>query len=130
MKYVLQNFETFENNEEAYLKVNKNSNLYCVILGKDTYIAWQKINVSLLANSNFTEIEKIYYDVTNGTELLRTTEYKSITSKENAKSKFILLLSELLNIKDNEEKYLSFEDVKKISNNINRKKLIKKTNIH
>ena len=130
MKYVLKNFEIFENNEEAYLKVNKNSNLYCVILGKDTYIAWQKINVSLLANSNFMELEKIYYDVTNGTELLRTTEYKSITSKENAKSKFILLLSELLNIKDNEEKYLSFEDVKKISNNINRKKLIKKTNIH
>ena len=125
MEYVLNNFECFKDNEEAYLKVNNNSILYCVVIGSERYISWQKIDSICFSDNNIIELEKSYYDVITGDEILKITEYKSIDMTGKDKSSYIYLLSDLLRIKTGEDLYLSYNDVKLI-NGFNEKKVKKR----
>ena len=114
MDYILDNFESFKENEDARLKVTQNSNLYYINIGSSKYIAWEKIDFVSFYNENFIELEKSYYNVLDGDEILKYTEYKKINDQEESKSNFVFPLSELLRIKPCEEVLLSIRDINKI----------------
>lgn len=111
---VLNNFETFNEVNDAYLKVNNKSNLFYIINGEENYIAWQKIDSISLYSKSIIELDRSYYDVINGNKVLSTMEYRVIDDDYSNKNKNILLLSDVLNVKPDEEMFLSYGNVKDI----------------
>ena len=113
-KFILNNFECFNEYEDAYLKVTPKSNLYCLFLGNTCRVVWEKIDSINIYNKVCVEYEKSYFDVISNEEILNITEYKSVNDCEESNSKFIVPLSYILKLNEDEEKYLNFNDVKTI----------------
>ena len=127
MLNVLNNFENFNEVYDGYLRVDKNSNLYYIVRQEEGYIAWQKMDCISLCSNSVIKYDRSYDDVITGKKLLSTTEYKKLDDNFSSKNSNIILLSDLLNIKQDEEMLLSHSDIKCITCLSNRKNVKVKT---
>ena len=126
MRHILKNFECFDSDSDACLKVDQNSNLYCVVFGQTRYIAWEKIDFVTLLDDDMLEFEKSYYSVIDGEEVLRMTEYKRLHNSEITRNRFVFLLSDMMKMKKGEVKYLSRKCVEAFNTRKRSKTKVKK----
>lgn len=120
-KNELVDFETFNEFPDKYLKVDRNSNYYYIKKASRIYIAKTRINnVSIIDFNNDKKIKvtKSYYDIKNGTFITKTVILYDINGKNKifVGEEEIYSLSNLLNIKGNDEYYLTQNDINVLIN--------------
>lgn len=120
---VLKSFETFKEFPEKYLMINGKSDYYFVrYLGKN-YVA--KSNIDLATPVIIKRREKIlsdrsFYNVLDGSCIYKCryiTDYDGTEERVCNKDKAeVLLLTDILNIKENQVYYLTKEDIDALVN--------------
>lgn len=121
---VLKDFETFSEFPDKYLKVNNSSNYYFIRKSNDNFVTKRNIDsisiINIFSNQKLLLV-KSYYDVNNGELVLNT---RSISNIDRSNEEFIELennvsiipLNSILNIKGNNEYYLSKDDINHLIN--------------
>ena len=121
---VLKDFETFSEFPDKYLKVNSTSNYFLIKKDDNSFITKRNIDsisiVKILSNQKLLTL-KSFYDVKTGDLVLNT---KSISNADRSCEEYlefdknieILSLSSILNIKGNDNYYLSSSDIDILTN--------------
>jgi len=107
-EYALRDFETFNEFPDYYMKVNKNSNYFCIKTPDKNFITRE--NMDLITITNIDGIDRIlcensYQDILTSETVLKNTIIYAIDKLEKIKESKdndtkIINLSKLLNIKD------------------------------
>lgn len=116
-KNVLKDFETFAEFPDKYLKIDKNSSYYYIKNELGNYVAKSKFNnISIIDfnNSKKIRIEKNYYSVLDGNLVSKTITLCDVNGKNESFINYnneICSLRSVLNIEDNDNYYLSKDDI-------------------
>ena len=113
--YILKDYETFEEKTNGLLLVSKKSNLMFIELGNLCYITRERMN-RIVSNKNSIKYDISYYSVKDNEKVLdlkiiRTADKCFIMESNEKCSIKIKALYKVLNLEDDEKRYLDEEDV-------------------
>ena len=126
MSDYLEQFESFDEYEDKSLSINNKSSIYLLIYNGNKYVVWEKVNSATTVkykDENYLEIYKSFYNVINGELILNTYELFDLEKDKRVVLKpmgvYLSLLSDKLELSDNESTVLSREKVLKLTKNSN-----------